>query len=98
MIRLGLIIPLTALTLGICGCGCGDRAASRQLTIVEVGGVSSGEWGPMVVDTSQLPPGSVRSRSENDKSSGCYSPKSILQIFPNCPIKVLIVPATQPAR
>src|SRR5947207_3254326 len=76
------------------GCGCGDRAAYRSITITEMRGVGSGAWGPIEVDTSQLA-GIERGRVEH--ADGCGNPSSELRLFPNRPIKIMIVPATQPA-
>ena len=45
------------------GCGCGDRAAYRSITITEMRGVDSGAWGPIEVDTSQVPGIGAVSRS-----------------------------------
>ncbi|MDB5325735.1 MAG: hypothetical protein JWM57_1304 [Phycisphaerales bacterium] len=87
-----LAIGFLLVTLAI-GCGCGDRAAYRSITITEMRGVDSGAWGPIEVDTSQLP-GIERGRAEH--ADGCGNPISELRLFSNRPIKIMIVPATQP--
>ncbi len=50
--------------------------------------------GPIEVDTSHLP-GAECERSE--RADGCGNPISELRFFPNRAIKIIIVPATQPA-
>ena len=90
----------SAVTLALClfmvgGCGCGDRVAIRSITITEGLGGNSGAWGPVEVDTSQLPPDSVEHRV--DRIDECGNPVSELRIFPNRPIKIMIVPATGPS-
>jgi hypothetical protein len=81
------------LLASVSGCGCGDLVASRSITITEMRGVDSGAWGSIEVDTSQLP-GVERGRSE--RADGCGNPISELRLFPNRPIKIMIVPGTQP--
>ena len=74
--------------------GCGDPIPQRQITITEDQGMNSGPWGPVPVDASRLPPGSVQGRVDGIDGDG--NPVSTLKIFPNVPVKILIVPATQP--
>lgn len=79
----------------LAGCGCGDTPATRQLQITEYVGWPSGS-GPIIVDFAQLPPGSVEKRIE--RKDACGHPITELRIGANCPIKVVLVPMTQPAR
>jgi hypothetical protein len=88
---IGLIVIVLALGAG---CGCGDRWGSREIRLTEMRGTSSGPWGPIEVDTSQLPHDAVLKRMEKENS--CGEPITELQIFPNQPIKIVIVPTTQP--
>src|SRR2546425_5021977 len=94
MMRVAIATGLMAATLFVCGCGCGDRAAIRQLQLTEMFGSNSGPWGPIEVDLSQLPPGAVKKRVE--KEGTCGAPITELQIFPNHPIKVVIMPKSPP--
>ena len=81
----------------IAGC-CGDMRFSRELVIVDHRGEDSRYAHPIEVDTSQLDAGAVESRKDGDGSWWCYEPKTVMHISPNVPIKVLIVPASQPSN
>jgi hypothetical protein len=87
-------IGLLPLLASLAGCGCGDRWGSRELRLMEMRGTGSGPWGPIEVDMSQLPPDATLKRVE--KQGSCGSPIVELQIFANRPIKIVIVPTTQP--
>ena len=75
------------------GCGCGDTVAQRRLLLTEDRGISSGAWGPFEIDASQLP-AAVYQRIE--KRDACGNPVTELRISPNRPIKVVLMPSTQP--
>jgi hypothetical protein len=95
----GISIVIQLLTAGCWG----TRVATRQITIVENIGTDSsarapdgGSYLPIEVDVSQLPVGSVKSRTEKDGQR--WRPDSELRIFANWPYKVVLVPTTQVVR
>lgn len=88
-----LTVAAIPLLLILTGCGCGDRAATRHLTIVEARGPYS--VGAFDVDTSQLPPGAVEELHE--RQDGCGEPYTLLRLSPDRPVKIIIVPATKPS-
>jgi hypothetical protein len=73
------------------GCGCGDRIATRRIEIVELG---RGVTYPIEVDASRISQDSNVERSE--KTDDCGSPSSVLRIYPKQPIRIILVPSTQP--
>ena len=74
--------------------GCVDPVATRRIELIETRGVGSGTWGPFKIDISQLPPDAVSGFSE--KTDGLDNWTTHLRVFANRPIKIMIVPATQP--
>ena len=91
-----LNVMVSVIFLGcLSGCGCGDTVAARKLVLTEHRGVSSGDdWGPFIIDTSQLPPDAISKRVE--KKDVCGGPITELLIFPNRPIKIVLMPTAQP--
>ncbi|HVT89358.1 MAG TPA: hypothetical protein VHD56_10935 [Tepidisphaeraceae bacterium] len=85
-------IGLCTVLIFLSGCSCGDVAGSREMRLTELRGTNSGPWGPIEVDTSQLPADMVLKRVE--KKGTCGTSITELQIFPNRPIKVVIMPST----
>jgi hypothetical protein len=79
------------------GCGCGDGRFSRELVIIDHRGDDSHYAHPIEVDTSQLGPDAVESCKDGNASWMCYEPQTVMHISPKVPIKVLIVPASQPS-
>ena len=80
--------------LGFVVSGCVDPVATRKLNIVEVRGVDSGTWAALELDTSAVPSASVQRRERTD---GVGQPISEVRLFANQPVKLLLVPATQPS-
>lgn len=74
--------------------GCVDPITVRRLELTEARGVDSGTWGPIELDTSQLPQDAVSDYKE--QTDGLNNWVTTVRIFPNRPIKIVIMPATQP--
>jgi hypothetical protein len=91
--RAVMFVGLLTVSVFVSGCGCGDRAAIRQVQLTELYGSNSGPWGPIEVDLSQLPADAVLSRVE--KNGSCGAPITEIRIQPNQPFKVVIVPIAQ---
>ena len=66
-----------------------DRAADRTLTIYQYQTTGSGT-GPFTVDTSRLPADAVQRRIDDANSV------ETITVNQNYPVRVLLVPATQP--
>ena len=81
------------LTCSLAGCGLlGDHAGDRTLQFYQdlYGSNTSPNF---ALDTSHLPPGAIESRTEEDGRSG----KTVrLKIRADVPIRVVLLPATQP--
>jgi hypothetical protein len=86
-----LVVAVLCSLVWIAGCGCGDRAASRQVKIVELYGYKFGANVPFEVDTSMLDPSIQTKRLEQTDS--CGAPISTVEFTSDRPIKILIVPA-----
>jgi hypothetical protein len=93
--RFPLLIAMIIAACFIGGCGCGDTIANRRVEIVEPTGFSadSVRLQPLDVDTSQLPPGTIK---RTDRKDQCGNPVTELRLFPKGGIKIMIVPTTQP--
>jgi hypothetical protein len=85
------VLKLTILVaaLGLSACNCGDTVAVRTLNITQWRGNQT--WGPYEVDVA---PSLVESRKEHQ--DGCGNPVTELQLATTQPVKIMIVPATQP--
>ena len=70
------------------GCGCGDTAAVRHLTVFQFRGVHTSQ----AFDV-EAPDGVIVSRSE--RKDGCGNPITDLRITADQPVKIVIVPTTQ---
>jgi hypothetical protein len=81
---------MTAL-LSMSGCFIGTPALDRTLEIRQLQ-TTDNYSGEFRIDASQLPPDAVESRVEHGRSG----PKSFLTVKQGYPVKVLLVPATQP--
>jgi len=68
------------------GCFPGDRAADRSLSVHQY--MQSGNVGPFIVDTSAMPVDAVRTTHDGSDIS--------LEIQGKYPVKIMIVPASQP--
>ena len=98
MLRRTMVVrAFGSLLVLIAGC-CGDTRFSRELVIVDHRGDNTRYANPIEVDTSQLDSDAVESRKDGNASWWCYVPKTELHLSPKVPIKVLIVPASQPSR
>jgi hypothetical protein len=88
-----ILICFAAAIAALSAAGClGDRAADRTLTIYQLQSTET-YTGQFQIDTSQLPPGAVEMRVDDD-SEGV--PVTSLTIDQQYPIRVVLVPATQP--
>jgi hypothetical protein len=97
MIRTTIAALFGVILFLLSGCGCGDRVFTRDLVIVDHRGDDSHYAHPIEVDTSQLGPDAVESRKDGNASWVCYEPHTVIKLRPTVPIKVLIVPASQPS-
>lgn len=90
MIRLlaSIVVAIVAFLLGGCR---GDRAADRTLEIHQLQTID-GYSGQFKIDTSQLPPGAIKSRED---SGGQGMPVTKLTINQDCPIRIVLVPDTE---
>ena len=92
------VLPGGVVLFLLSGCGCGDREFTRDLVIIDHRGDDSHYAHPIEVDTSQLGPDAVRSRKDGNASWMCYEPHTVIDLRSTVPIKVLIVPASQPSN
>jgi hypothetical protein len=77
--------------------GCCDSRHSRKIVIIDHQGNGSDFYADHIeVDTSLLGDGAVESRKDQNATWWCYEPKTVMHISPKAPIKILIVPASQP--
>jgi len=83
---------LFALVIVLAGCDH-NLSTKRYLNITEVCGVSSGPWGPLELDTSQVPSASVIRTEEKDIYG---DPVTTIRLMANRPVKLFLAPATQP--
>jgi hypothetical protein len=81
---------MAVLSMG--GCFFGDRAADRTLEIYQVQDRTS-YTGQFQIDASRLPPGAIESRVDSGDQG---DPVTSLTIACRYPVRVLLVPATQP--
>ena len=79
------------LLLNISGCFIGTPAADRTLEIRQTQSTDN-YTGEFKIDASQLPPDAIESRVEDGRTG----PKTFLKVKQGYPVKVLLVPATQP--
>ena len=79
-------------TLTASGCN-GDVAATRTLRIHQLQSTGQTQRA-FIVDTSQLPPGSVR---RNEEKEGRWGPITDIQLDMS-QVKIMIVPASQPSE
>ena len=98
MTRIMVTALLGAILLTASGCGCGDRVFSREVVIIDHRGDGSQYAHPIEVDTSQLGPAAVKSRRDENASRMCDEPRTVIELRSTVPIKVLIVPASQPSN
>ena len=80
---------LLAVTLPLPGCGCGDRPAYRSLELWQYRGDQA--WAGYLIEVS---PALVAERT--DRKDDCGNPITEIKLEANKPVKVMIVPATQP--
>ena len=83
---------ITILVLCTTGCLFDDREADRTFQISQA--QSTGRVGAFAVDTSRLPPGVVAERTDSTNRYG--SPVTSLKLETGFPVRIVLVPATQP--
>ncbi len=84
------VVAFIALTAT--GCLFDDTAANRTLQVSQL--QSTGRLGAFAVDTSRLPPGVVVERNDGTDRHGC--PVTSLKLDTGYPVRIVLVPATQP--
>jgi hypothetical protein len=87
MVRYPACFAVAAIALSMGGC-FGDRAADRTLTIYQLQSTET-YVGQFQIDTSQLPPGAVKTRID---SAGQGGPLTSLTIDQRYPVRVVLVP------
>jgi hypothetical protein len=81
----------TALVPTLGGCLIGTPAADRTVQIRQL--QSTGTYaGQFKIDVSQLPPDAVEARVEHSRTG----PKTFLKVKQRYPVRVVLVPVTQP--
>jgi hypothetical protein len=77
---------MSTFLIAISGCFFGDRAADRTLSVHQY--MQSRNVGPFIVDSSSMPVDAVRTIRDGSDTS--------LEIQGKYPVKIMIVPASQP--
>lgn len=87
------ILPACAVCLSLCGCFLGTPVAKRGVEIRQ--SLFTGNTGPFELDYTAMPPGAVELRkSKRDRNGEIQR----LDISGRYPVRILVVPATQPGR
>jgi len=87
------MVAPAVLVLFMSGCFLGDRVATRAVEINQMQSTQS--LGPFEIDTDQLPMGAVRLKQEKDHWGNPVT-KVTVDVFH--PVRIVLVPATQPHK
>ena len=76
------------------GCHVGTPTSQRELTVLQTESVRDSDR-YFEIDTSQMPPGSFKART--DRNAAGRGPRTVVKLKFERPVRIIIVPATQTA-